>query len=309
MKKEKEEPFILSLDHYIVPPDVQGLHHPENSVDLSNLNQKQQWRLFATEKGLQDAATHLYPDSCQTVTRVLDFHLPPFLTPPLWNSYRLSLARVLSSIGAYHSLHLWSLCILLKLNLCIQSIKPSYANSMGVICAAKAQAKQRLNEYLQKNYPRVPYDTFFETTADFPDDRHRPRLPVFLVSAQVMDKLVQSVPPRQLFEDTPLRYPVPYKTCYVIRGKKYIAFELHASPSTGRKRKITNQKFVLLVRIVSGSVYFYTYGGPTSLSLDPLYIRLRDSNLKEQIFCGIDECVYVTDEKSSEAPCPKKQKR
>jgi hypothetical protein len=164
----------------------------------------------------------------------------------------------------------------------------------------------------------------------FPEDEHNPALPVFVVSSDMMHRLLQLLPPKSLFDETPLRFPVHYASCFVIHGKKYIPFELHEPPKPktnrgtthGKKRKHStaaaappgpsplptgttdSRRYLLMVRVVSAFTYFLTYNVPTSLSLDPLYVTFLDQEQKGQLFCGIDEAIYVTESVLVEPPAP-----
>lgn len=285
------EGFISQLEQYVIPT-TKDAENEDNNRDLCDLNQNDVYSYIATDKGLCLVQNNITKETnFQIITRSLHFHLPPFLTHDLWKFYRLSLEQVCGIIDSYSPVALWTLTLFLRLNLSTPAVRPSYANSVGIICQAKINAKTRLQEFLHKNYKQI---TPLYQLSEYPEDDHRPILPVYLVNRQVINTLIHYLPNKELVDTLPLRHPIPFEACFVIQGKKYIPYELHV-PS--RKRSLSEdsndllsqskRKYLLLVRIVSAYSYFTTYGIPECLSLDPLYLTLKTQNGVEKSFVGL----------------------
>ena len=279
------EAYVTHLTQYVVPASIQS-RHTDNIRDIEDLNQQETLILFATEKGLVDLKIVNPGPLPQIVTRTLAFHLPPFLTPKFWEDYRLSYDTILTYFNSFHPLHLWSLCLLFNINISSPAIRPNYSNSVGIIVQAKACAKQRLREMLQRKYKAV---TQFFATSYCSEDSHNPELPVFVVPSSIIEHILPSVPTLQQMKSPNLRQPIPFPRSFVIRNKKYVPLEVLVSKS----RRQPERKYILMIRVISGFSYFYTYGIPSSLSMDPLYLTLKDERGEDQLFCGIDECIYL----------------
>lgn len=290
MLKEKDY-FINEVKVYPIPEKLQTFGHPENTTDLEDLSQNDTLYKILTSKGYQDLnASTLGKEqkTIQIMSRQLMFHLPPFLCPQIWKFYRMNLDRIYDMFQAYHPLPLWCLCLLFQLNICTFAIKPSYANSVGLIRDSKAPAKKTLHEFLTDSHIAQQgihnYKCFHEST--FSQDHHDPPLPVYMTDCNTLNLLLEALPEKKVFETTPLRHPIPYSSCFLIRGKKYIPYIFHDQHP---------KRYILLVRIVSAYTYFVTYDIPSCISFDPLYILLRDERQNNQLFCSVDDAIYITD--------------
>ena len=298
MLKEKEN-FIVDLKTYIIPENLQTFDHIDNLDDINDLSQSDNLCKIVTNKGFQDLGSNNFMDyennsnsnhmstHIQIMTRQLFFHLPPFLTPQIWKFYRMSLEHIYEMFQAYTPLPLWCLCLLFQLNICTFAIKASYANSVSLIRDSKAPAKKTLHEFLSDphiNQKLIHNKSFNESI--FLDDLHKPRLTVYTTDCTTLNLLLDILPSKQIFDSVPLRYPIPYEKCFHIRGKKYIPYLVH---------EVKQKKYLLLVRIVSAFTYFVTYDVPSCISFDPLYILLKDEKQNNQLFCSVDDAIYITD--------------
>jgi hypothetical protein len=289
------EPLLTRIEKYVVPHDPEQ-QRQDDEQDLKDLNQKDISSYIVTEKGLtllQNNSNVVNVGKLQLVTRTIGFHLPPFLCQDLWRFYRLPLEQIFDMINSYSPLALWSLCLFLRLNLCTPAVKPSYANSIGAICAAKAQVTERLEEFIKKYYKEhVP----LYQQSRYPEDDHKPQLPVFEVPMSVIQTLTPYIPSKSLYEAIPLRHPIPFTSCFQIRGRKYIPYELHLPDDQEHERssESSHRQYILLVRIVSVFTYITTYGVPECVSLDPIYVTLKDQKGYDKLYCSIDEMIYLT---------------
>lgn len=288
MSKEENENFILDLKVYKIPSNLQTYGHIENQNDIEDLSQRDTLQKFVTTKGFQDIQSQEHAGELfQVMTRNLIFHLPPFLNPQIWKFYRMNHNRIYQIFQVFPPLPLWCLCLLFQLNVSTFALKPSYANSIGLIRDSKAPAKKTLHDFLSD--PKISQIILKQASFQegmYTNDKHKPPLPVYITDYKTLNLVLEALPSESIFDSIPLRHPIPYSKCFLIRGKKYIPYLFH---------KEEEKKYILLVRVVSAYTYFVTYDVPSCISFDPIYILLKDELNTDQLFCSVDDAIYITD--------------
>jgi hypothetical protein len=122
--------------------------------------------------------------------RRVRFELPLTLSPLYWKRHKYSRQDVDSTLASYKAFHMWHLSLLMQLPVATTAVKISHECRDGLIYGARKSATRQIKLLLGKRLNRYTVADFSrKSVLTFDKCRHRPKLPVQSIDAQMWNSM------------------------------------------------------------------------------------------------------------------------
>jgi len=228
---------------------------------------------YTFEDGHRNAVEH--PKRIASTTpfmrREIVFHLPLFMTSPVWKRYGYSLKNVEETLECHHTMHLYQLGLLHDISPSNSAVKVAFSKTDALVFSSKMIIIRKILSQVQQQHN-------FPTSSCLDSKRfdHVPALPLVHVSCNVLNKWKRHIPRNLVIMDGG-----HWDHAWKFRDIQLVPLWME-------------QGALLMNRIISKEVFDASGRNTDALSKQPIPVTVGKAH-KE--YYGVEEaCFLVTDE-------------
>jgi hypothetical protein len=219
---------------------------------------------------IQNCKRHLVPKKF-VFTRVVNLHLPLFLTIPLWKRHGYSMIDIHTTLEFFSSIHLWQCALLYGISASNSAIKLAFATPESMVYGSKAIVIRKIEKVLKQTFDFRQTGSVLDTVRD----DHIPPLPLHRLDAATYLQLLLRLPkqPVNMLET------IYFDDCYNWNGIQVVPLWMEKDA-------------LYCVRIINKTVF----SNSGRVRKQCLSNRPLDIVIKENSFAGVEEAMFFISE-------------
>jgi hypothetical protein len=176
----------------------------------------------------------------------LVLRIPLFLSLSMWERYGYNLRNIRDTIAIFSSIHLWQCALQFGITPSSSSVKITLSTTKSMVFGSKSIVIHKIMQYLGTHHRQIARTP----SVLFVPSHHQPDLPTVAVSGTVFNKLIYSLPLREvliLSENT-----IPH--LFTHKDILFYPSELHTNKIILCNRVVTRSEFTQVGRHTENSI-------------------------------------------------------